>query len=366
MRCLHGANSSLKKQKRGRFMRSLTVLGLLAITLGVGLHSVAADEPAEVKILDLKEWLKAMKSPDKKVRAVSIHQARNLIMYPKDVVPILLYILHDPSPRVRAGALLELSFFGVEPGVIPAMIEALKDQAIPETDDLSRGDSVGSWAARGLAGVRNRHIIAEQQGFNYILKQPAELEKIVDTELQAAVSPLMEHAQRGDANLQMTDCAFEALAKISQHNDKAKELFVPVLIRFLKEKKSSLDLREHAVRAIGVIGPRAEAAMPTMREILRSPVPPGEREFGHYYMLVQTFGKLQQKATPVLPELLAILRDKRQPPEFRWAAARSLGGIGEPSAPVIQALTEAFNENNEELSKATAEALKQLRRWIPR
>ena len=345
-------------------MRKIAAPTLLVIVLGIGLHTLAADEPEKVKIASLEGWLKAMKSPNYKTRLEAIEQIIEVYEheYIKNVVPVLLRALRgDTSSSVRGMAAYHLRPFSVEPGVIPALIEALKDRALSEMGE-SRDVCVGGWAARSLAVVRDDHFILLQFNYHYSLKSLDELRLIVDKELKAAVAPLMEYAKKGDADPLMSGWAIEALAKISRREKKVAEGFVPILIKFLKDKTSSIKLRNQVVEAIGTSGPQAEAALPIMRETLRAPIPPGVEERSHYYLLLGSIGKLQRKATPAVPELLAILRDKRQPPEFRWAVASSLGGIGDTSDPVLQALTAVADENTEEVSMAAVEALKMLHR----
>jgi HEAT repeat protein len=198
-------------------------------------------------------------------------------------------ILADENPRVRNLAAVALGAIGPDKTLVPALVEALKDES----------SEVRYWAATALRDSAAK-------------------------EAAPALLALVKQAPLATRR--------EALTLLGQVKPASKEV-VSELIRIVKHE-TDLDLYSRAVTALGDIGPSAKDAIPALVEALKNESWPFQQG------VIRAVGAFGQDARPAVPALLKALNDDN--PEIRVYAAASLWQIERRSERVLPVVLAAL------------------------
>ena len=141
----------------------------------------------------------------------------------------------------------------------------------------------------------------------------------------------MELPGVGGASLKVVSCNNSAIGL----NDP-----IPLKIQKLIEKLKSdkINVREKAIRSLGLMGEDARTAIFALSETLSKDIDPYIRAIAAWAL-----GYIgSEKAGPPLAE--ACLRDKNE--YVRWAAVEALGRSGIDKRTIVSVLTEALSDEN--------------------
>ncbi len=275
---------------------------------------------------DFPGVLKAVKDKRPLLRAGAIRLTYKYADRPKVFVPLLLEALRDEHVVVRRAAAGYLCQFGPQEGVVPALIEALKEKDEAPPSELS----VASAAADGLARMREK--------------------------ARPAIPPLMELSKTGSKRDRQA--ALQALGYIGKRDRAVAPTVVALLVEVLQDKTQAVANRVMAAGALGIIGPDAKAAVPGLREVLQGEdAEEGGRLHG---TVLSALGAIGPEAAAAVPDLIAILRDRKQAWWNRGNAAEALGNIGPTAKAAIPALTEAVKDEDYRVSEEAARALERV------
>jgi HEAT repeat protein/WD40 repeat protein len=256
----------------------------------------------------LKELIIALKDEASEVRAVAAMALRNLRENARPAVGPLIVALQDKEAKVRENAAEALGYIG--PGAedaVPHLIKALSDPVGAVRDHAARAFT------RDWPGAERA--------------------------LPALIKAL-------DSETSNTGYALEGLARHGH-----SQVVVPALLEYLQR-------RGHwsAIHALGQIGPDARAAIPVLKDFLKSKQP------GLRRAAAEALSKIGGSVDEGVQSLIADLRSDDA--STREDAARSLGEIG-PAAraavPELMALLEdqnqrAFAAFNQSAETGVAEA----------
>ncbi len=256
----------------------------------------------------------------------------------KELAPLLLAAIRDENAVVRRSAAAFLTLAADEEGVVPALIEALKDK----DEGPVEGAHVYNWPVASAA-VDSLSRLGERA--------------------RPALPAMMEMAKSGRRRDRRA--ATNGLGTLARTEKAFVPDVVPLLMQLLEDKNQPINNRSCAAGALGSIGPNAKAAVPALREALKrvdeEPDPEyRERVWG---TVICVLGDIGPEAEAAVPDLTAILQDQKQDPFARQRAAEALGKMGPAAKAAIPALTEALNEppQRREIREAASQALEKIR-----
>jgi HEAT repeat protein len=294
----------------------------------------------ELGYKSLDDFLRAAKDPRPRVRAAGVYYLFQFGDQGKVVAPVLLEALHDRHALVRRQAARTLGFFGAEKGVIPALIEALKDSDVVE---CRRELSVSAIASLSLGRIGR-----------------------VGKGASAAVPALIDLANQGDDGLAAEGgpqyMAMCALGSIAAKDQTTIPDVVPALVAVLRGQEG--EVRGLAAFALSLIGPKAENAVPALIDALRDKaradplVAKKIRENALYALR-----RIGPGATAATPVLVAMLLDNKLDYSDRQGAAEVLGAIGHGAGEAERALAQAAERDEDHrVRSAAAQALDAVRK----
>ena len=221
--------------------------------------------------------------------------------------------------------------------VIRTMIDigADADELVPVLVSLLRRASSGA-ADRRQAGTLPPPSL--EHGQRQVCDAAGEiLARVSPQAARRQVSQMLPRLVRGDA---VNKAVLYALHGLGAEADEAVAALIP-LVAFEDSEVSQM-----AVRALGKIGPRAEAAVTALTAALDSPA----RNDWDRVTIAEALGKIGPAARAALPALLALINDpdrgRQDLSRPAWdpaialhiSATRAIGEIGEASAPVLSGL----------------------------
>jgi HEAT repeat protein len=270
-----------------------------------------------------------------RVDAAAATSALKSPRFDEAAVESLISLLRDPSPDVRAQAVVSLRSCRGAAGMraLPALLDAVR-----EADDNHCGGIVanGVSAARCLKGEAPARIAA---ALVPLLARERCRRSAGDSLAGLAPDslPALLDALRADDALSWA--ALGVLAGIGERGAPA----VPALIELASSPSPTH--RAKAVEALGAVGPRAAAAVPVLISLL------GDAEVG--WKAVSALGGIGSAAVPSLIEALA-------DPKRRIPAVVALGKVGPPASAAFATLSSLRKARDPELQAAVSAALSQI------
>jgi HEAT repeat protein len=216
--------------------------------------------PASVPLLS-----KALQSPNANLRANAALRIWKFQESSEDILQALIGLLKDDSPLVRTHTLAAIRCLGPRARrAVPAIIAGLDD---PEADQDKRT-------------VRGEAIMALVE---------------IGGEISAAVPGLVKAVKDKDTNVQIQ--ALKALGGLALKDERVTDALI-----WAVDKNLETHVRAEAALAIGMIGPSAKKAIPTLREILKDPDAPLVMQ----YAVVNALGKMGTAAKDAIPDLMGL------------------------------------------------------------
>jgi HEAT repeat protein len=273
-------------------------------------HSADSVLQQVVRPEDFTTLLKAATDRRARVRAEAVLLLCFFHERGKAAVPTLLAALHDESTLVRRQAAAASWRYGSQQGVVPGLVEALKDKDVRESQtEMSVAEIAAS--SLGSMGKPARPAI------------PALIEAI------RAEPPALQHA------------AAVALGQLGAKDDEAAKMIVPVMIQILSQKENH-PLRGLAALVLDIMGPNAKPAAPHLIKALDlDGIKDPKTAKMVRWSVLSALAKFGPDAKEAVPKLIVILRDTRLDPEERETAAEALGNVGPDAKAAIPALKEA-------------------------
>jgi HEAT repeat protein len=153
---------------------------------------------------------------------------------------------------------------------------------------------------------------------------------------------------------ELVEGVLDALNTEYRHRPELAADAVPMLVRALADKRA----REGAVRAIGRIGPAANAAVPALIPLLK------DDSWVVRLFAAKAIGKIGPGAGQAVPALIEFIRVRDDfilgLSQRVSAAAEALGKIGVQNDEVVAALSEALAIEDEDIRHYASEALERL------
>ncbi len=126
---------------------------------------------------------------------------------------------------------------------------------------------------------------------------------------------------------------------------------VPAAVPALREALGDDKTGEAAAHVLGLIGPRADDAVPDLIALLqRKQSPTGPRSEAAFAL-----GHIGEPAGDIVKALSAALRDEKM--EVRQQAAEALGWIGPPARPAVPALIATLKDDESKVARKACQAL---------
>jgi HEAT repeat protein len=274
----------------------------------------------------------ALKDGDPKVRSKAAYVLAWKNIDKKDNVALLLRALGDRDSADRRWAAWYLGRIEPDPlQVLPGLVSALRDQ-----NAFVRQDSAKALGALG-AGARSAAPALEAllDDKNESVRLTAALALWQTSgEKERTVSVLVKLLGYNAGKIE----SFDSLM------DKALTTDETTFLRLAVTRSHTLLVREEAMRALGAMGPAAQAAVPALVPLALA----GESRSS----AARTLADLGSTAVPHLVRLL----DARDP-RIRGSAAEALGQFGPVARPAIPRLLDCLNDPDTTLRGTAAEAL---------
>ena len=257
---------------------------------------------------------KALKDKSRKVRVKAAEALLQIGPCAKMAVPALLETLKDDDTFFRRKAVAALSMIGPpqDPDhAVSVLIKALKDK-----DDLKD-------RTQGMVP----HVAAIALG-NY------------GAAAAPAVPALIEATRSPDDGMRCV--ALIALARIRAQ----PRVVVPLLLRFLNDKDQAA-IRSSVVGALGLMGPLAKEAAPTLFKAFDwNDINELQQEEIVRCTILKALVSIRADVKKVLPLLLKVFQDKDMASGVRRQAVMSIGELGPAAAEAVHVLIRCFNNED--------------------
>jgi RNA polymerase sigma factor (sigma-70 family) len=270
-------------------------------------HRLPADEQVELELHRLREENAALKRKLAETYGRLIIELADTRTSREDRIQLLIQAMEDEYPEIRRSAAFALMENGkYAAAAAPALIKALKD---PDPD-------VRILAIRALGEIG-----------------PAGKEAV----------PLLEQAVADPGT------AFDAaLALWSVSHD--PEIPIKVLLPAALPDKGG-----HAIRALGEMGPAAQAAIPTLQEAMKSD------DNNRKYDSIEALWRIDKSLTPqLIGPLVDMLSNPQTHPVHLRYAANLLGQMGAEASASVPALTGLLSYSDEKVKGAAVTALQEI------
>jgi HEAT repeat protein len=313
--------------------RSLDRLGLADANAGLELVRRARGPKARAETIEwlhppLMAWrlvpalLDRTGDEDTTVRVAVARKLGEMAPETVRVVPALISLVNDPDAEVRKAALWSLGCLETEAeAAIPVLLETVRNKA----DGDLRSHSA---TALGRIGKRKPEVV-----------MPALLEVLQDTEARGgavfgiqfigpaaedAVEPLIEIVKNTKGDEQGNDSLTSrfAIGALGSIGPKATAA-VPTALKMLRERHQGEVRRNDAYMLLCFIGPGAEAAVPDVVQALEKS---GSEDKERLWM-VNILKNIGPKAKRAVPALMACVLDAKTPGQLREAAVLALEQI---------------------------------------
>lgn len=312
------------------------------LAVGISL-AVVANLPADQKINDpLGHWIEKIHDPDPKVRGTAVVELGKLGANAKLAVPAIAFRLEtDKVAWVRLAAAGSLGKIGPEAReAVPSLIAALNDT----------GFDVAHWSASALGKIGPgakaavpalRKFLKSNVSSNFITAAVALGQ--IGPDAKDAIPDLLEAAEKGMHSNYRYEPAYSLWA-INQHKQA-----VPLLMKMLK------DTWYHnpgtVAYSLGRIGPDAKEAVPALEHLLRDP---GSLVASQAALALWQISKHKN----AIPTLIGLL--KHESSTERSHAAWRLGAIGPEAKEAIPALEEGLRHDRTYIPHYCLEALEKI------
>jgi HEAT repeat protein len=284
----------------------------------------------------MPDLVRTLRSPLPDIRAKAARSLGKLGWLAKDALPQLTHALNDNDAGVREAAAQAVGLMG--PDALPHLV-----RMIGHPDKYVRRNAV--WAL-GKLGPIAQDAVADLCG---ALKDAdprtaagaaQALGNIGDDAAEAV--PLLTEAMRG-TNVVLCRMAAKALSQIGRPA-------LPALLAHLRHRDPFV--RGEAALALGWMGSAAAASVPTLIEALRPTKPVAWVPDASSSVPVTA----PTPATPITPAPAGPTPEETS----RIYVAQALGRIGSNTAAVVDALTQATEDGNDQIRQAARTALQQL------
>jgi HEAT repeat protein len=321
----------------------------------------------------------ALKSKEVSARRLAAEDLGQLGPEGRAAVPALTQALEDADGRVRVSAAEALWEIERKAGnAVPALVAALKDNdAGVRRAAVAALSGIGPDARAAVPSLA----AALQDADRDVRRDAARALWRIGPEARSAAAALAAALRDADGNVRRS--AAGALGTLGPE----ARAYLPALSDALKDK--DIEVRHFAARALVQVGDRGakRAAAPVLHELLRhgdrdprvhaeiivflwriGPEPeseswgldPGDL-IAATLLLTGVYGTEEDTETQknAVPSLLAAFKTVPAP-GHRAALARTLGAIGPAARAAIPALREGLKDQDENVRKAAAEALKKM------
>jgi HEAT repeat protein len=257
---------------------------------------------------------KAMKDPRPRVRQTALSLLFKYREQPKQIVPLALGMLKsDTNVLVRREAVMVLQYHSKEPGVVPALIDALKDVEVePVEVYISTTPRTDHFTVAALAA---RHLGTRQ--------------------VKEAVPALMAVAQTPNKDVQPG--ALEGLKFLSRKDPNPVLPFFPACEKIFVNTGLPGKTRVAAAYSLAAMGPKS---LPLLIKALGDSDP---------QMRYQVLGAMQEElgpeASPAIPQVVQIMDNALEHDHVRGAAMHTLGSMGSSAREVLPLLRRGFGTN---------------------
>jgi HEAT repeat protein len=281
-------------------------------------HGCWAGEPVKES---LAGFTKMLRDSDAKVRALAANQIGKLGASAAEAIPELVRGMHDTDKEVRFRCAVALRHIG------PASTQAL-------IGELSNKDA----AVRSLAAYEIGDMFPWQMA-----ARPALVNALRDTDEEVRINVLRALGRVGVGD------SVSAVIDVLQHDGSER-------------------VRYSAIYCLGAIGQRADPAIPILAQILRDPksgepIYDTQTAFGvRWYDRAASFA-LAQIGGPALKELARVFRDKNLPQIKRLVATEYLSCDWCKATPIVPDLLAILNDPDKGIRLSAAQVLAQI---VPR
>jgi HEAT repeat protein len=282
------------------------------------------------RVEELPLYLEALKDPTTETRVAVLSVLRQFGSSPDQVAPLLIDALQDKNVLVRRQAANSLNAFPTHPGSVPALIKALKDPDKPTGDQIS----VAEYAIISLSCY----------GKNALPAVPDLIE-------------LLKNEKPG-----LRERAIRALTDLARRDDEIAAKVIPEFVKSLKDVQYEKEWGELA-SGLGIIGPRAKEAVPTLIDILekhktRDPKLARSIRASVLFALAEIKTGIMEAA----PVVAAILIDPGSSESEIEEVVKILKQLGPDARSVVPLLEKALPQQNRDRQRLITEILKEIKR----
>ena len=302
-------------------------------------HAAMVLERMGLGVVDSLNWAMRDEKPAVQSRLAKVVAKIQAAAKPR--VPGFIRAMADEDQGVRSRAAKQLGYIGAQAGqAVQPLIEALGDK---------------QWAVRLAVAEALAKIAPNSKGVQQALMRTARkdghwwVRKAAAAGLLRAHPPVLDNAVEAlrDNNLSVRMGIAWELGQLGPAAGPA----IPALVKALGDENGSV--RDSAARALGKIGPPARAALPALRKALTD-----KHEDTRVDAALSLWRLDPSSAGAALPVIVEMLVAKH--PQRRVTGALVLGQMGPAAKKAIPALKEALKDEDEDVRKAAAEALKKI------
>jgi HEAT repeat protein len=331
-------------------------------------------------------------------------------------VPDLIEKLKDEQPAVRRSSAQALGKIGKpaipglmntlrsdNPGFLQAVVEALGEIGPPAADELvkvlkdpSQNPQVRQYSALALARVARGsnevvHALMDAVADPNSSIRLSAIDALarIGPDAAAAIDPLIKELKDQSEDPIVRQHAAHALARIGPEQSEVTEALTGALdsgdpkvegavvsalvetkvatkqdentVRTLHDLTSQLSAgsattRRSAIEALGRLGPRAQAAVPSLVEVLSSK----QEEAEIRQEAAAAIGSIGPFARSAVAPLIELLKNEQENPEARASAIEALGQIGPAAREALPALIQTVRQGDPQLRPLALLAMERI------
>jgi HEAT repeat protein len=290
-------------------------------------------------------WIDTLQAGKDTAREHAAHVLGKVGAEDPGVIPALMAALKDQNFIVRKNAAIALGENGpAAKSVTPALVETLKD----DNPVVRREAAVALAKVQGDSDLTVPALIAALKDSDVWVRDRAigSLGEL-GPRAKAAIPALLEIMKQSPGR--ETDTSGRAIAALQKIDP---EIIRPLLVKELSSPDAST--RAQAVRALGGLGDAAKDALPAMEKLLKDP------DNKVRVVAAQAVWKMDRaKVSAVVPVFIEGLRDQTSWYN-RGTSAHLLGQIGPEAKAAIPVLMETLKDQHEDIRGLAADALGQM------
>jgi HEAT repeat protein len=296
----------------------------------------------------IEPLIRALGDPDELVRSLACD---SIVEMGPEAIPALTQATHHRSAVVRAEAIDALARLRPSSGsALARIIEALEDRDMQVCESaLAAVRKFGPQAKAALPSLRRVLACGEtslRRGAAFDLAE-------IGPDAAAAVPELIDALN--DKDCEVRCYAASALGRVVPTDTKVRD----ILSKLLQDRHPRV--RVGAAVGLSHMGAVAAPSVPALLNALNGiPADDPKTRDRVRLAILHALGKIGTPAKAAIPAVVTLLADDKTDASVRRRAAQTLGAMRQAAAPAVFALRRAVTDNDQYVSEAAKQALKDI------